>query len=227
MEAVLIILAAIIVVVDMLLGIYQNRFYMIPLWKLIIAIVLMMLSGLLGISLLYYVEYGVWGGKSFFGCILLTPIVILFVSKILKVPTNDLMDIAGPICAAFLAVIKINCLDAGCCEGIVLKVAADGAVIRFPSQIIEGVNGAIICAVLLFLQRKEKYRRRLAPMFLMLYGCTRFVLNFFRDHLWSLDPFEKLGLFVPRGHFWAFICIVWGAVWYILLCRKKKLTEHA
>ena len=39
----LIILAAIIVVVDMLLGIYQNRFYMIPLWKLIIAIVRMML----------------------------------------------------------------------------------------------------------------------------------------------------------------------------------------
>lgn len=223
----LIILAAIIVVVDMLLGIYQNRFYMIPIWKLITAIVCMMLSGLLGISLLYYVEYGIWGGKSFFGCILMTPIVILFVSKMLKVPTNDLMDIAGPICAAFLAIIKINCLDAGCCEGIVLKMAADGTAIRFPSQIIEGVNGAVICIVLLFLQRKEHYRGRLAPIFLMMYGCTRFILNFFRDHLWSLDPFEKLGLFIPRGHLWAFACIVWGLVWYVVLHRKGNISEHA
>lgn len=221
------ILAVIIVATVILLGLYQNRFYRITIWKLIISLSAMMLAGLFGISLWYYIEYGIWGGKSFFGSIFVAPIAVFVFSKIFHISTEALMDMAGPSCAAFLALIKINCFFHGCCEGIVLKMAGDGTAIRFPSQIIEGVNGAVICVVLLLLQRKEQCRGRLAPMFLMMYGCTRFILNFFRDHLWSLDPFEKLGLFVPRGHLWAFVCIVWGLVWYVILHHKGNKIKHA
>lgn len=207
------IISTIIVGAVVLLCLFQNRIYRVPTWKLLIAALVIVGAGLLGISLLYYIEYGVWGGKSFFGCIFVTPIALWAVSKIIHVQTEVLMDMAGPICAAFLALIKSNCLYYGCCEGVVLRTLENGTMIRFPSQIVEGLNGIVICIVLLLMQRNSKNRGCLAPALLMLFGATRFVLNTFRDNLWSLGIFHRMGLFVPRGHLWAAICIFWGIIW--------------
>lgn len=194
------------------LALFQNRVYRIPIKKLLVAATVIVVAGAMGVYALAFIEEGILG-MSFFGCIFAAPIALLPTSKLLRVSMSDLTDMCGPIAGAFLALSKVNCWYQDCCLGIVIGMAVDGAYVRFPSQIIEGLNGIIICACLLLMQRNPKNRGCLGPGFLIIFGVTRFVLNSFREGLETFRLFEGTGLFIPKGHLWAAICIIWGIIW--------------
>lgn len=192
---------------------YQNRIYMIPKRKLLVCVAAMIFSGAFGVYFLSYIERGVWGGMSFFGCVFFATPVLWLSAKIINLQTEKVMDISAPVCAVFLMLSKINCLMQGCCFGFLIGYAEDGTYIRFPSAAVEGLNGMFICGVLLLMQKNVKNRGCIAPAFLLLFGTTRFVLNFFRGKLIALRLFEKAGLLIPPGHLWAAVCIIWGLIW--------------
>ena len=124
---------------------------------------------------------------------------------------------AAPICA-MLAVMKCRCIQAGCCGGRLLSFSGN-IKIRFPSRIAELIVILIIMCVLIYLERREKYANKIYSIFLVLYGVTRFLLNFGRT---GLTPFIWI---LPPGHFWSIVAVVIGGG-VLLYKGGKKIDDR-
>lgn len=206
------VICAVIIATVISLCLLLNKKRGLPTWKVLVAIAVMIVTGYLGITILHYIEEGD-AGMSFFGSIFFSVPSLWVLCKALKMPFDFLMDLSGPVCAVFLVLSKLNCLYQGCCDGYLIGYASNGDFIYFPSQIIECVNGILIFVILMLMWRSAKNYGCIAPAFLLLFGTTRFVLNFFRANLETFRLFEGTGLFIPKGHLWAAICIIWGIIW--------------
>lgn len=195
----------------------RRRYPGVALWKMPIVSILLTVCGVLGAMLLYFVENGRFGGTSFFGAILLVPLLMLPV-LLLRIPYGTLMDLCAPAECAMLAVLKLDCLQSGCCGGMVLGDWG-GREVRFPSQIVELIASLAIMLVLLARERKPESRNKLYPFYLILYGAVRFALNWFRD---NTDPFVWL---LPPGNYWALISIAVGLIW-LYFTKRKIVSEN-
>lgn len=215
----LIVCASVLEVIGLTL--FQNRIYRFSVKQLVVFVAVIVIIGGAGIYALAFLEEGIWG-MSFFGSVFATSIAMVPTAKLLKIPLGDVMDVCGPICAGFLALSKVNCWYHDCCLGITIGMAKDGDYIRFPSQIVEGLNGLILCGLLLVMQRNPQNKGRIAPIFLLYFGTTRFALNSFREGLETFWLFEGTGLFIPKGHFWSVVCIIWGLIWMYRIVSKNK-----
>lgn len=197
----------------------QSRWRGIKFWKSVIITLMLAITGVIGIYLWFFVENLEFGGRSFYGAVFLVPIICIFFSRILNIPYGALTDISAPAGCAMLAVMKIKCLMDDCCNGIKLYSNADGIAVYFPSQIVELINAAIIFVILMLISYKSKNRGKVYAWFLILYGATRFVLNFFRM---SARPYVWI---IPAGHFWSLFAIAIGIIW--LIVQKKKDLSRA
>lgn len=196
------------------------RWYREKLWKSIFISLSIIITGLIGSRLWFFMENAEWGGLSFFGAVYFAPITFLLVARILRMPYVYSLDYCAVAGCLALGILKVDCLISGCCRGIVLYQKENGDAVRFPSQIIEFVVALILVVVLLFLSRKENNRGKIYPLTLVLYGLTRFVLNLFRD---DWDRTKELGLLIPLGNIWALIAIIVGVLW--LWCPWQKIDK--
>ena len=201
-----------------LLSLIRNRYYNLKIWEIVVFMLLLVITGVIGTAVLFYIENGHWGGTSFFGSIFLIPIVFTIIGKTFKITYGKMMDIcAVPICA-MLAVMKVRCFLEGCCDGIIIKLADDVS-FTFPSQMAEMIVILIIMIKLIIWEVKGINKNILYPLFLIMYGVTRFVLNFFRA---DLSPFV---LILPPGHFWSIVAVVCGIIVIFWSFRKKETEE--
>lgn len=199
-------------------GLLRRKQYKMYVWQVVVSMIFLLIVGVLGTLLLFYIENGKWGGTSFYGSIFLIPIIFVLVTSILKVPYGKIMDFcAAPICA-MLAVMKCRCIQAGCCGGRLLSFSGN-IKIRFPSRIAELIVILIIMCVLIYLERREKYANKIYSIFLVLYGVTRFLLNFGRT---GLTPFIWI---LPPGHFWSIVAVVIGGG-VLLYKGGKKIDDR-
>lgn len=188
--------------------------YRIKWYKTLICAILLTIFGTIGTYLLYYVENHRIEGVSFYGAVFLVPIVFVAVAKLVRLPYGELMDLCAPAECIMLVVMKTQCALTGCCGGMELSVF--GTTFRFPSQYAEMTNGLVILIVLMIMARKKTFKGTLFLWYMVIYGCTRFVLNFFRE---VQDPFA-LGL--SAGCFWSVWSVIFGAAGLVLWYRKKK-----
>lgn len=196
-----------------------NKYYKIPWYFIIISACMLTITGMLGGSLMYFIENGKWGSQSFFGAILFAPPMMYIVAKILHISTSAVVDMCAPTGCIFLAVQKIQCLRADCCRGKVVGYNALGEAVRFPSQILECAAALLICIFLFWLIGDEKNHGKILPTFLVLYGISRFLLNLTRE----TTPF-LFGL--PAGNVWSLVAIIEGVlIFTYILLRKKKASE--
>jgi len=82
------------------------------------------------------------------------------------------------------AIGRIGCFFSGCCYGAVSSVpwaVYQAGALRHPSQLYSAAVSLSIFAVLLYAQGKVKYEGDLFRIYLLLFGLTRFVLEFFRE----------------------------------------------
>ena len=200
----------------------QMKWYRLAIWKSIMVSIAIIIAGFFGAEMLFFIENGYFGGKSFFGAIFLSPVVFLFVSKLLHIPYALSLDFCATGGCLILAILKIQCLADGCCEGIILYLNEQHMYVRFPSQMIEFIVATILFAILFVLSYYKKYRERIFPLTLVLYGSTRFVLNFFRD---DWERAQEMNLPMPIGNIWSIVAIVIGAIWLIVVYRKRKKSQ--
>ena len=194
----------------------HRKVYQVSALKIVCIMVALLIVGVAGTLVLYRIENGEWGGTSFFGSVFLIPIVFFLVAKIIKMPFGKLMDfLTIPVCA-MLAIMKVRCILGPCCIGKVIYENSKGQFLRFPSQIVEMIVAVIIMVILLYLERKGGHKGKIYPYFLILYGATRFVLNWFR---YGLTPFV---LMLPNGNFWSIIAIILGVLWLLVLSQSHK-----
>lgn len=180
-------------------------------WKIPLISILLTFAGVAGAMLMFFVESGHFGGTSFFGAILFVP-VLLLPALLLRVPYGTLIDLCAPAECLMLAFMKVDCLMSDCCIGRYLPALG----FQFPSQIIEMITTLVIMLILLQLERNPKNRNTLYAHYLILYGGTRFILNWFR---YGLTPFVWI---LPAGNFWSVIAIALGLLWLAIATKRKQ-----
>lgn len=131
------------------------------------------------------------GGMSFHGGLVGALVAGIVAAKLTKIPYLTLADlgcIGAPIglffgrCANFING-ELWGAPTDVAWGVVFGGSA-GTMPRHPSQLYEALlEGVILFAVLYFLSRKQPPRRRgtFLGLFLIMYGCFRFVIEFVRE----------------------------------------------
>lgn len=210
------------VVIAMMTGwvisVFKSRAYGVAVWKSVPTAFAAPIVGTIGAYLWYMVESSAFGGRSYYGAVILVPIVFVWYARLIKVPYGDLMDIATPYGSSMLVAMKYMCMTDYCCIGRELMVLPQGGSVRFPSPEVEACQGVILTAVLVWLSYREKNRGKVYGWFLLLYGASRFVLNFFRD---NQTPFLA---WLPIGSVWSLIAMVVGMVW--ITDRKLAIVKR-
>lgn len=189
-----------------------------PMWKTLLSAAVLTVLGVLGAKLMFLIESGFWAGTSFYGAMFFPPLIMVLLALLLRVPPLALLDLCAPAECVMLALLKVLCLKNGCCGGRLLFTTASGGEIYFPSQIIELLNALVLMVMLLWLIRKGTWQGRIYPIYMLLYGITRFILNLLRD----TKPF-LLGL--PAGNFWSLVAIVIALIWLRLAHPQKGVAE--
>lgn len=197
--------------------IFRRGIYKIPLWKCIFIAVFLTLAGTIGAMLMFYIENGSLGGRSFFGALLFIPVLMCPIAILLKVPFGMLMDLCAPAECIMLAILKVDCLINDCCYGRIICSSNTVGVLRFPSQIVEMIVILVIMICLMIQEKSYNSKNKLYLVYLLLYGATRFVLNWLRG---DLTPFVW-GL--PAGSFWAMCSVIIGSLGLLLFRRKDKI----
>ena len=184
--------------------------------KSVFAMLCLTISGVFGAFLMFYIENGEIGGISYFGSVLFAPILLFVFSKILRLDFLKYLNISAPAECIMLAVMKTSCYATGCCGGSELFQSFS----PIPLQLVECINALIIAIVLTYLYLKLDFEYIYAWYF-VIYGCTRFILNFFRLDVSSF----LLGL--SAGHFWALLSIIIGSCFIIFYKRNlNKIDER-
>ena len=189
----------------------RKTFPQVQIWKYPVISILLTCAGVAGAMLMYFLESGQFGGTSFFGAILFVPVLML-PALLLRVSYGTLMDLCAPAECLMLAFMKVDCLISDCCIGKYLPALG----FQFPSQIIEMMTTLIIMFILLQLERNPKNRNTLYAHYLLFYGVTRFILNWFR---YGVKPFVWV---LPAGNFWSIVAILLGLLWLAIKTKRSQ-----
>ena len=191
--------------------------YKIKVHKGLISTLFATVAGVFSAYFWFFLEKGAIGGISFFGAVFIEPIAFLLLAQILKEDYYDLIDMFAPGICMMLVVMKIQCYLSGCCGGRVISLST-GLEFVFPSQLAECINAAMLMVIILIISFTKKFRGKLYPLYLIMYGITRFILNFFRQEFAS-----NTDLIPPLGSIWSIVAIIIGFTW---LYRFKKSHKN-
>ena len=188
----------------------------VKLWKYPVISLILTAAGVAGTMLLFYIESGRFGGTSFYGALLLVPVLML-PTLLLRVSYRDLMDICAPAESLMLAVMKLECKAQGCCSGKYIESLGR----HFPSQMVEMAVTLCIMLALICIGKDPRNRGSLYGWYLVIYGATRFILNFCRE---GLTHFVWV---LPAGNFWSLIAIAFGVIWILVnnLLKEEPKTN--
>jgi len=182
----------------------QMHWYKVRLWKSIPAVIVVILTGLFGSQLWFFVENLYFEGRSLYGAVFLCPVVFFPVSKLLKIRYGEMMDFIAPSGCLVLGLAKLQCMRDGCCGGKFLYMDENRINVHFPSQLVEFFVFIVIAVILIILSHNPRMRTKIYPYAMLSYGACRFVLDFFRD----TTPNFLFGL--TKGSFWSVCSFVLG-----------------
>ena len=172
--------------------------------------------------LMSFIESGSFMGTSFYGAVFLMPIFAFVMSKALNIPTYQLLNITSVFGMTTSAILKIRCYTKGCCAGRRIMNPFTKTITIFPSQIAEMIFAMVLFALLLVLLYKNKSRKDLYPILMILYGVGRFFFNTLR---YTTPVFMGLA----NGHLWSILCVIIGIIWWCCMPNennKKEIVVH-
>jgi len=151
------------------------------------------------------------------------PIPILLLTYLMKDSFGDVADMLAPLISIFHGVTHIGCMFPGCCYGYPAQwglYSNTAGTVCFPIQPIEALSAILIGVTLIIMLKKGMQRGRLYAWYLALYGCTRFIWEFFRDN-------EKIWHGISELAFHALAAMVIGiAALVVLHCVKQKEAKR-
>ena len=114
---------------------------------------------------------------------------------------------------------RIGCIFPGCCHGYPSSwglYSNEAGTVCFPIQIIEIIVSFILALIMWNMHSKERFQGKLYPWFLVLFGSTRFVLEFLRDN-------QKLFWGISELALHALSCFIVGMI-LLTLSKKRRST---
>lgn len=192
--------------------------------KVALAAVLIYVSAYAWMLILFWVESGFksFGGQNIVRIFIWLPVFTFLYSKLLKINWRSMCDMVAPCLTLNHGIAHIACIFAGCCYGYETDSPigiynANFDKYLFPIQLVEAAVALAITGYLIYRIVKNKYQTTgdLYPIMLILFGSTRFVLEFFRDNDKILFGISGLALH-------ALLAFVVGAAW---LATKKEIDR--
>lgn len=161
-----------------------------------------------------------WGDNNIVRIYMWAPLLMLMFSKLFKAPYGKMCDYFAPSFALSHAIGHLACPFVGCCHGYPSRWGVYNPALherQYPIQWIESLGALLLCLYLLFYARRKGYecRGKVLALFLILYGSTRFIFEYFRDN-------TKLFWGISELAIWAFFAFVTGCVMMIFINRHEK-----
>ena len=182
-----------------------------------------LMTWLIGVPLLYlWMKVQFWvesGFKNFSGYNIVRtyvwfPPTAWLISVVLDEDPKKMCDVYGPSCVVIQAIAHWGCAFMGCCYGIPDQNGIYNVVLkdnRFPVQIVEALVAIVILMILLMRAKRKKYVAdgTQFPWMLILFGTTRFALEFLRDN-------QKLFLGISVLAIHCVVMVLVGIIWLII-----------
>ncbi len=206
-----------------------------------------LVSSIVGVRLFYvlthlgtfqpwYRAFFIWdGGLTLYGGILLAMATVWYMTKRRGIPFLVIADIFSPGVVLGIGITRIGCFMAGCCFGKPTGAACGvhfplgapatklfGMVPVYPTQLFGSGGGFLVFGLLLLIERYYYRRGSTFAFFLILYGLSRFTIDFFRYYTpdqmiagWTNNQWISIGMILS-----GLALLVWS--W-----RRKGIRELA
>lgn len=197
--------------------------------------IIVMIGGILGAKLLYYITelksiienprllLDIGNGFVIYGGIIGGVLAFYLYARKKKLDFWGYFDLLIPSVPLAQGLGRIGCFLAGCCYGR----ATDGwcgiefptmpGVRVIPTQLISAIGDFAICAILLLLARRQKFKGQIAPSYMILYGVGRFIVE-----IWRADPRGNVGA-LSTSQFISIFIVAFGLLLYFYW-RKKDIA---
>lgn len=187
-----------------------------------------MISSLVGVRLVYvlthldsfhpwYRAFFIWdGGMTLYGGILAAMAAVWWMCRRDGIPFLVIADVFSPGVMLGIGLTRIGCFMAGCCFGkptgcscgVTFPVGSEpwavwGSVAIHPSQLYASAGAFAVFGLLLLLERLPSPRGATFGRFLVLYGISRFVVDFFRYY----EPEQVMALGWSNNQ-WLSLCLI-------------------
>ena len=170
----------------------------------------------------YWIESGFrsFSGYNIVRTFVWFPLTAWLLSLVVKANPKKMCDILGPSCVVIQAIAHWGCAFMGCCYGIPYEHGIYNLFwedYRFPVQIVEALVSLLLVIILLIRAARKKYQAdgTQFPWMLILFGTTRFFLEFLRDN-------KKLFWGISSLAIHCVIMVVVGIVWLRIMKLDNK-----
>ena len=175
---------------------------------------------------LYWVFTGTWGGNNIVRIFVWVPVFAYPAAKLLKIDYFTSCDFISPCLCINHGIAHLGCIFAGCCYGHPMEggvFSPNTLQKHFPIQPIEAIVAIFIAIFIALREKKKGYKTDglSIPIMLMMFGYSRFLLEFARHNdklFWNISELALHALFAG----------IVGTVSYIIIKtgkNKKKTAE--
>lgn len=156
----------------------------------------------------YWIESGFtyFGGQNIVRSFIWIPLFALLAARVVRLDWARVCDFLAPSPCIVQCISHLGCVFAGCCHGYVSAHGIYNPNLRttvFPAQPLESLVALLIGLYLIWRARRKGWKSdgTAFPVMLMLFGGTRFFLEFLRDNekvLWGCSSlaFHALLMFL-------------------------------
>jgi phosphatidylglycerol:prolipoprotein diacylglycerol transferase len=201
-----------------------------------------LVSSIIGVRLAYvlthlggfdpwYRAFFIWdGGLTLYGGIILATLTVYVMCRRRGIPFLVAADMISPAVVLGIGLTRIGCFMAGCCYGhpsdifchVTFPAAAPaslqfGLVPVHPSQLYASAGGFLVFAVLLGLEKVWDYRGATFGRFLLLYGASRFAVDFSRYY----EPEQVMALGWSNNQWFSVALMLVGLVVLVTCWRAR------
>ena len=155
--------------------------------------------GVCSVKVFAFLESGDIGNMSLFGGMAFLPIFYAALARFGRLDVSDVFDVLTVCLVGTLFFARINCIVSGCCLGAFIP----GTGIRYPTRELELVFYVALLAYLIPCVLSGRRCGQVFPIYMVSYGCFRFLTEFFRVEEAVAGPFH-------RAHLWSVIAVVLG-----------------
>lgn len=201
--------------------------YRIPRWKTVVFVILVYFSTFFWMFFLFWAESGFknFGGNNIVRVFWWLGVFVYPVSRLLELDYKESLDFVAPCLCINHGIAHIGCIFAGCCHGYPCSwglYSNETGARCFPTQPIESAVALAIAAYIWHREKKKGYGVGTDglsfPLMLMLFGYSRFVLEFFRDN-------KKIVLGISALAIHALVNAIIGTVAYTVIRLKNERVQ--
>lgn len=222
MNRFIIICLLISIVFRIVLGFLQRDIWKIKFYKYFIFIPIMTILGVLGAKISSLMAFDSFSGNRLYGTVIMVAITVPIIAITMLIPVKDLYGFSSLGTWASIAIMKISCIEEGCCFGRKITLPNLGEV-QIPSQILESLVAFAFFVWFYYLVKKKYFKAGFYPLLMIWYGIYRYLFDWLRGNIR-----EQRGwfLWIPAGRFFSLIIFFAGIISMLYVLKKEYGVDY-